>query len=64
MVLRGKAGTWGTSLATDAEEGPVRSERAIADISGEFLPRVDDIARSFHSKMQSLLALLAASESE
>jgi hypothetical protein len=57
-LCRGKAGSWGTSLALDASEGDDRAARAVADIAREFEPRVEELALSYHNKMMELLVIL------
>lgn len=63
-ICRSKAGEWATSADIDVSAGDTRAQRALADISSEYSPLLEEVQRSFQTKMQDLLALLAAGESE
>lgn len=64
MLHRAKVGQWGTSASLDSTDGDSRSAAAIRALSVEFAPKLDEVASSFHAKMQDLLAMLALGENE
>jgi hypothetical protein len=61
---RAKVGQWGTSTSLDSIEGDTRSFTAIRALSAEYGPKLEEVASSFHTKMQDLLAMLALGENE